>query len=1243
VKHTHITTEPSGKIFYNANGTISPAEKVTQLNLPLRLPALRAEVVPGLALNSLLSSSKCADANYITLLTPDDVAIFDAETTRINIDGTAVLKGWRCPHTKLWRVPLTQQWTNPNTDTALLTQEATAIATKLTGDTNPTEYMNNVYELPNLDQIIRWYHAAAGYPTKTTWIRAIEAGFFATWPLLTPKAVKKHYPDHDATPKGHMRRIKSGIRSTKTTQPIAPEIETTEKELRELKRKHRDIYVKVKDTAEMIYTDQTGRFPIVSSQGHKYIMFLCDVDSNYIAFEAMKSRDENEMIRTYNALLARLGRKGIKPKKQMLDNEASKEYLQTIESHGIEWELAPPGNHRRNLAERMIQTGKNHIVSNIAGCDPTFPLREWHRLLEQMELTINMLRPSNIAPNVSAHTLVHGIHDYNKMPLGPLGCQTQTFIDPKDRRTFGVHSADSWYIGTSTDHYRCQKVFIKETRAVRVTDTLQFKHKHITQPRVTAADAIVNAAHELTQTLKGNLQNDVSKMTMQELERLATIFQKAAMQVSEQSTTREAVPTPRVRTYTDEPNHPTHQPPRVEITEHTSPHFNFTENPTPRVPDNPMPPIITQDDEEETSITIPRRYSKRIRGSIATDALLAVLEMSNTTLSPSQLSKRQFPLTFLCEFAGAVMHEDTGELLEYRQLVKIPKYRDKWSQAFGKEIGRLAQGLEGVVEGTNTWFFMPYEDIPEDRRKDVTYARICVNERPEKADPNRCRITLGGNLINYPGDVGTRTADMLTVKLLLNSVISTPGSKFMSLDITNFYLMAPLKRYEYVRLKLEDFPNNVIEQYKLREIAKPDGSVFVEVRRCHYGLPQSGILANKYLEKRLNEYGYYQSTYTPGLWMHKTRSIKFALVVDDFGIKYDNIADVEHLKQALQATNPETGKPMFQISTDESGARFVGLTIDWDYENRECHISMPGYVAKALKRFQHDKPTKPQHQPYPHNPKHYGQKVQYAEPMDSSPPLDKSQKKFIQEVTGTFLFYARAVDGTMLTALSSIASEQANPTENTMKKCLQFLDYAATQEDAVVTYRKSDMVLAIHSDASYLSEPKARSRAGGHFFVSENTPDPNDNGTIHTVAKIIKQVMSSAAEAELGGLFINAKTAVPIRTTLTELGHKQPPTPIQTDNSTASGVVNNEVQPKATKAMDMRFYWLKDREAQKQFKIYWRAGKLNRGDYYTKHHPAIHHVNTRKQILTPWKVVEALRTRLSNLGRTVTSSAARVC
>lgn len=198
------------------------------------------------------------------------------------------------------------------------------------------------------------------------------------------------------------------------------------------------------------------------------------------------------------------------------------------------------------------------------------------------------------------------------------------------------------------------------------------------------------------------------------------------------------------------------------------------------------------------------------------------------------------------------------------------------------------------------------------------------------------------------------------------------------------------------------------------------------------------------------------------------------------------------------------------------------------------------------------------------------------------PLLNKTPKKFIQEVTGTFLFYARAVDTTILIALGSLATEQANPTTKTMEKCLQFLDYAASQEDAMVTYRSSDMILGIHSNASYLSEPKSCSRAGGHFFMTKNHTDPTNNGTIHTVAKIIKSVMSSSAEAKLGGLIISAKTAIPIRKTPEELGHKQPSTPIQTD-STACGVVNNEIQPKTTIAMDMRFYWLKDREAKGQF------------------------------------------------------------
>jgi hypothetical protein len=246
-----------------------------------------------------------------------------------------------------------------------------------------------------------------------------------------------------------------------------------------------------------------------------------------------------------------------------------------------------------------------------------------------------------------------------------------------------------------------------------------------------------------------------------------------------------------------------------------------------------------------------------------------------------------------------------------------------------------------------------------------------------------------------------------------------------------------------------------------------------------YGLPQAGILANKYLEKRLKEYGYYQSGYTNGLWSHKSRPIQFALCVDDFGVKYINDEDVEHLKAALTAVNPETGKPMFDISVDIEGSRFCGLIMDWDYENLEVHVSIPGYVGNALKRFKDATPKKPQHQPYPHNPKQYGQKQQFPEPEDKSPLLGKEDKKFIEEVTGTFLFYARAVDPTMLVALSLLAMEQCNPTKRTMEKCKQFLDYAATQEDAFITYRKSDMVLGVSNSQRCIVFKQAKSTKQG--------------------------------------------------------------------------------------------------------------------------------------------------------------------
>ena len=149
------------------------------------------------------------------------------------------------------------------------------------------------------------------------------------------------------------------------------------------------------------------------------------------------------------------------------------------------------------------------------------------------------------------------------------------------------------------------------------------------------------------------------------------------------------------------------------------------------------------------------------------------------------------------------------------------------------------------------------------------------------------------------------------------------------------------------------------------------------------------------------------------------------------------------------------------------------------------------------------------------------------------------------------------------------------------------------------------MILSAHSDAVYLNVPRAHSRADAHIMLSENTPVPSLNGPVLTIAQIIKNVMSSSAEANLSGLFICAKAMIPLRNTLTEMGWPQTPSPVQCNNSTATGVTNKTMVNNMLKSMDMRLWWLQYRYPQEHFRYYWVPGNQNLADYSTKHHPPL--------------------------------------
>ena len=207
-----------------------------------------------------------------------------------------------------------------------------------------------------------------------------------------------------------------------------------------------------------------------------------------------------------------------------------------------------------------------------------------------------------------------------------------------------------------------------------------------------------------------------------------------------------------------------------------------------------------------------------------------------------------------------VVHPLPGvTITQYRKLANDPVTSDIWKEhEFGKEFGRMSQGdNRSGTKVKNCILFMTYDKIAQMREKGKkpTYARVVVVFCPQKEDPNRVRITVGGNLIKYAGELTTRTADLTTAKMVWNIVISTEGAKFMGLDIGDVYLETPMEEYEYMLMPLHLFPQHTIDQYKLQENAQ-NGQVYLEVRRAVYGLPQAGVLANNKLKKFLSPDGY---------------------------------------------------------------------------------------------------------------------------------------------------------------------------------------------------------------------------------------------------------------------------------------------------------------------------------------------------------------------------------------------------
>jgi hypothetical protein len=284
------TGRQSNKVFRLPNGATEEAREISELATTVRAPARDVHITPSITKMSLMSTAKFSDAGYTTIFDGDHINIYDQHDTVITVSCAAITWGWQEPGTnELFRIPLFPVVRNNNTKMILVKRP-------------PSEYLPiqpprqeavfNVYNVKTQPELVRYLHASAGFPTKPTWLHAVKNRQYASWPSLTPKAIAKHFAESEETLKGHARKTKSGQGSTKRNPGwentlINKHKDDAEAEITRPTTRKRNIFVQIFNVEEdesllKMYTDQTGHFPKISSQGNQHVRVLVELDSNAI-------------------------------------------------------------------------------------------------------------------------------------------------------------------------------------------------------------------------------------------------------------------------------------------------------------------------------------------------------------------------------------------------------------------------------------------------------------------------------------------------------------------------------------------------------------------------------------------------------------------------------------------------------------------------------------------------------------------------------------------------------------------------------------------------------------------------------------------------------------------------------------------------------------------------------------------------------------------------------------------------
>ena len=1184
------------------NNATMKSTAIGELQLPtMDVPAY---VFPDTVLHQTLLSIP-------TLVNKGCTAVFTSTDVSLTNGGTLVAYGTKAPTDTLWSIDLASP-TSSN-----ITEFTPASA-------------NLVISMKTNADFVNFVHASFGSPVASSFLHATQRGYLSNYPRITPNMISSNLPNSIATAKGHLNQTRQGQHSTKPSAshiptPIPSAVTPNNDDDTNI------AFIKVISISETVHSDLTGRLPCISRKGNQYILF--SVLNGYIHLEPMPSKDGAAYVKAFSNTFDFFKSKKINVSYQRLDNETSNLVEKFLKAKDIVVEYVPPNNHRANNAERAIQDGKCHIIATWCTTHPSFPLDLWDLTLPQIELTLNILRPFKPNPAQSAYEGIYGSkYDFMAHPIAPLGTLVVIHEKPAQRASWDPHGVKGFYIGPALDHYRCWCTWVIHTQKLRISDTLAWFPSPLVLPGSSPYEMVHAAIKDLTTALvnmstHGNIITqhqmpfDVAATTATTaLTDLLHMFQSPSLSTPQEQRVPITTSTVQRVSLEDPPTH-VHNP--VPLPPSSTPSNNL---PAPLLPPPPLtppglpppskpsspppfvvippPPLLPSSPRDSRLRPHPTKKAYHARAmSSESQATQQAIDDANAEREFQQaLSDDDLYRMGSSDMAvanAALNLTAAGAPLTRANVMSGPDAA-LWRTADSEEYSRLTD--------SQTFHPIYQNELPSDR-----VATYYNPQYKEKIDHNgkherRCRGTIGGDRLDYPGAVTARTADMEVVKILMNSALSD-DAEIMTLDIKDYYLGTPLDRAEYLRIDCKFIPIDCMIKYNLQKYVH-NGFIMHEVNKGMYGLKQAGILAQQKLITHLVPAGYLQHPHVPCLFLHKERGTAFTLIVDDFFVKFKFQDDADHLITTLQNAG-------YIIKVDMTAKKYIGVTIERDRLAQTITLSMPGYIAKLLQRFQHRVLTQAK-SPSIYIPPKYGSHVQFPA-IDTSPPLSPAATTELQEIVGSVLYYSRAIDATMLPTVGALSSDQATPTQQLELQANRLLSYCKSYPDNKLVFKKSGMVQIIQSDFSYLTRSHARSVGGGISYLGyiDSTSD-FINGNIYAFSKVIDVVVASVGEGEYASVFLNAQAGEYIRTILIALGHPQPPTTIYCDNKCAVGLANDTVKMKRSKSIDMRFHWIRDRVKQCHFTVIWIKGANNLADFFTKALPVrVHQSLMPKLVFTP--------------------------